>query len=95
MLTLKRLILYFIKNNIYLSDCEVYIESMSSRELLPSEVSRLVLSYLLENQYEDTKEVFMSECSALAELKSLTPLTLIHTTVNGRTLSKILKDYMR
>ena len=69
---------------------------MSSREFLPSEVARLVLSYLLENNYDGTKEIFMSECPALAELKSLTPHTLIHnSTVNGRTLSKILKDYMR
>ena len=69
---------------------------MSSREFLPSEVARLVLSYLLENNYDGTKEIFMSECPALAELNSLTPHTLIHnSTVNGRTLSKILKDYMR
>ena len=60
---------------------------MSSREFLPSEVARLVLSYLLENNYDGTKEIFMSECPALAELKSLTPHTLIHnSTVNGRTL---------
>ena len=69
---------------------------MSSREYLPSEVARLVVSYLLENKYEETREVFMSECPAVAELKSLSPHTLIHnSTVNGRTLSKILKDYMR
>ena len=69
---------------------------MSSREFLPSEVARLVVSYLLENKYERTREVFMSECPAVAELKSLNPQTLIHnSTVNGRTLTKILKDYMR
>ena len=69
---------------------------MSSREFLPSEVARLVVSYLLENKYEKTREVFMSECPVVAELKSLSPHTLIHnSTVNGRTLSNILKDYMR
>ena len=69
---------------------------MSSREFLLSEVARLVVSYLLENKYERTREVFMAECPAVAELKSLSPHTLIHnSTVNGRTLSKILKDYMR
>ena len=69
---------------------------MSSTEFLPSEVARLVVSYLLENDYKKTREVFMSECPAVAELKSLSPHTLIHnSTVNGRTLSKILKDYMR
>ena len=69
---------------------------MSSREFLPNEVARLVVSYLLENNYERTREVFMSECPAVAELKSLKPQTLIHnSTVNGRTLTKILKDYMR
>ena len=69
---------------------------MSSREFLPSEVARLVVSYLLENNYDGTREAFMSECPAVAELKSLSPQTLIrNSTVNGRTLSKILKDYMR
>ena len=69
---------------------------MSSREFLPSEVARLVVSYLLENKYEKTREVFMAECPAVAELKSLSPHTLIHKSkVNGRNLSKILKDYMR
>ena len=69
---------------------------MSGREFLPSEVSRLVLSYLLENNYNRTREVFMSECPAMAELKSLSLHTLIHnSTFDGKTLSKILKDYMR
>ena len=69
---------------------------MSSSEFLPSEVARLVLSYLLENKYDGTREVFMSECPVVAELKSLSPHTLIRrSTVNGRTLSKILKEYLR
>ena len=69
---------------------------MSGREFLPSEVARLVVSYLLENKYDGTREVFMSECPALAELRSLTPQALApNTTIDGRTLSKILKDYMR
>ena len=69
---------------------------MVGREFLPSEVARLVVSYLLENKYDGTREVFMSECPALAELRSLSPPALVHSlTVHGRTLSKILKDYMR
>ena len=69
---------------------------MSGREFLPSEVARLVVSYLLENKYDGTRDVFMSERPALAELRSLSPPALVHSlTVHGRTLSKILKDYMR
>ena len=69
---------------------------MSYKDFLPSDLARLVVSYLLENKYEDTREVFMSECPALAELRSLSPPALVHSlTVHGRTLSKILKDYMR
>ena len=69
---------------------------MVGREFLPSEVARLVVSYLLENKYDGTREVFMSECPALAELRPLTPQALApNTTIDGRTLSKILKDYMR
>ena len=67
-----------------------------SNVFLPKEVARLVLSYLHDNELQRTTEVFMSECPAVAELKSLSPQTLIrNSTVNGRTLSKILKDYMR
>ena len=69
---------------------------MSYKDFLPSDLARLVVSYLLENKYEDTREVFMSECPALAELRSLSPPAMVHSlTVHGRTLSKILKDYMR
>ena len=73
---------------------------MSSSEFLPSEVARLVLSYLLENKYDGTREVFMSECPVVAELKSLSPHTLIssstvrHNFVNI-TLSTLLKEYLR
>ena len=69
---------------------------MSYKDFLPSDLARLVVSYLLENKYDGTREVFMSECPALAELRSLSPPALVHSlTVHGRTLSKILKDYMR
>ena len=69
---------------------------MSYKDFLPSDLARLVVSYLLENKYDGTRDVFMSECPALAELRSLSPPALVHSlTVHGRTLSKILKDYMR
>ena len=86
--------IYILLNRTFIF--QTIIVNMSGREFLPSEVSRLVLSYLLENNYDRTREVFMSECPTVAELKSLSPHTLIHNcTVNGRNLSKILKDYMR
>ena len=40
-------------------------------EFLPSEVSRLVLSHLLDHGHSQTRETFMKECPALEELKSL------------------------
>ena len=65
-------------------------------KFLPSEVARLVLSYLLENKLERTREVFLSECPALAELATLTAAQQLHgSRVNGRNLSKILRDYNR
>ena len=65
-------------------------------KFLPSEVARLVLSYLLENKLERTREVFLSECPALAELATLTAAQQLHgSKVNGRNLSKILRDYNR
>ena len=74
----------------------VCVWTMCSQEFLPSEAARLVLSYLLENNYDSTKEVFMSECEGLAELKSFSPRNLIlRSKVNGITLSEILKIYIR
>ena len=65
-------------------------------KFLPSEVARLVLSYLLENKLERTREVFLSECPALAELAQLSAPQQLHgSRVNGRNLSKILRDYNR
>ena len=65
-------------------------------EFLPSDVARLVLSYLLENDYKETKVVFMSECPALKELHSFSSIQLQKFfKVKGRKLSKILDDTTR
>ena len=64
--------------------------------MLMSETARLVLSYLLELDYRETREKFMSECPAIAELKALGPKELSYACrVNNRTLSDLLKEYIR
>ena len=65
-------------------------------EYLPSEVARLVLSYLLENDYSETQSTFMTDCSAIAELKSLSSDRLEYATrVDNRNLTEVLKEYKR
>ena len=65
-------------------------------EYLPSEVARLVLSYLLENDYSETQSTFMTECAAIAELKSLSSDRLEYATkVDNRNLTEVLKEYKR
>lgn len=63
---------------LHLSDFYVLLD-MS--KFLPSEVARLVLSYLLENDFPRTREVFMSECPALAELAELNSKQLLHVSI--------------
>lgn len=64
--------------------------------MLMSETGRLVLSYLLELDYRETREKFMSECPAIAELRSLGPKELSRACrVNNRTLTDLLKEYIR
>ena len=65
-------------------------------EFLPSEVSRLALSHLLDHGHGQTRETFMKECPALEELKSLDQEQLKRQAgVGGKTLSKILNEYSR
>ena len=64
--------------------------------MLASETARLVLSYLHELEYAETREKFMSECSGIAELRSLGPKELKYACrVNNRTLTDLLKEYIR
>lgn len=61
---------------------------------LPSETARLVLSYLLEQKFQQTGEQFMGECPHIQELKLLPKEQLRHhTKINGRTLMDVLKEY--
>ena len=63
---------------------------------LPSETGRLVLSYLLDQGYEETRERFMSECGAIAELRDLDREDLeFACKVNNRSLTELLKEYNR
>ena len=63
---------------------------------LPSETGRLVLSYLLDQGYEETRERFMSECGAIAELRDLDREDLeFACKVNNRSLVELLKEYNR
>ena len=60
---------------------------------LKSDEARLVLSYIIKNNLEKTKEAFLAKCPALAELGVLTTTQQLQACkVNGRNLSKILKD---
>jgi len=61
---------------------------------LPSEVSRLVLSYLLDHDLQDTSAQFLEECPFLQELRQVSPEDLEdYTRVNGRSLMEILREY--
>jgi len=61
---------------------------------LPSETARLVLSYLLEQKFQQTGDEFMGECPHIQELKFLPKDQLRHhTKINGRTLMDVLKEY--
>ena len=63
---------------------------------LPSETGRLVLSYLLDNKYRQTQETFMTECSPISELRSLSTTQLkFASKVNNRSLTDILNEYTR
>ena len=63
---------------------------------LPSETGRLVLGYLLDQGYEETRERFMSECGAIAELRDLDREDLeFACKVNNRSLTELLKEYNR
>ena len=65
-------------------------------EYLPSEVARLVLSYLLENDYSQTQATFMTDCAAIGELKSFSPNRLeFATRVDNRNLTEVLREYKR
>jgi len=61
---------------------------------LPSEVSRLVLSYLLDHDLQDTSVQFLEECPFLQELRQVPQEELSdYTRVNGRSLMEILREY--
>ena len=63
---------------------------------MPSETARLVLSFILENNYKETKSSFMTECSSIAELKTLSAAQLkFASKVNNRSLTDILNEYSR
>ena len=63
---------------------------------LPSETARLVLGYLLDNDFSKSRDIFMSECLPLAELKSIPESKLkIACKVHHRSLTEVLKEYSR
>ena len=68
-----------------------------SEEMLKSETARLVLSYLLESDYRETREKFMSECSVLEEeLRSLGPKELKNACkVNNKTLEDFFRESLK
>ena len=64
--------------------------------MLKSEIARLVLSYLSESDYGETREKFLSECSSIAELRSLGPKELKNACkINNKSLTDHLKEYIR
>ena len=61
---------------------------------LPSEVSRLVLSYLIDHDLQETYTQFLEECPFLQELRQVHPDNLgDYTRVNDRSLMDILREY--
>jgi len=61
---------------------------------LPSETARLVLSYLLDQKFQQTGEKFMGECPNIQELKGLPePQLRYYSKINGRTLNDVLNEY--